>query len=315
MARPSSTVPTAFVDQGVAVASAPVAAGSFTDRHFKYLLVLPAIFFILLIGLFPLVYTLLVSFQNVTMLAEDTSFQGLANYARLLHDVRFWGALGHTFLITAIALPLETILGLLMAQLFLERLPGRQVFIALLIIPTVISPIVAGSMWRLMFDNRFGPVNQILGWLWGEPVTILWTLRPEWVYPAILICEVWQWTPFMFLIFLAALSNVDRSLIEAAQIDGAGYWTIFVRIALPIIKPVLLIALLIRGLDLVRLFDIVWVLTRGGPGTRTETISIYAYVQGFQQFQISYTAAMAFVFILILTAIVFVLLRRMELVR
>jgi len=301
----------------VAAAGPSVGAvtGSFADRNFKYLLVLPAVFLILLIGLFPLVYTLLVSFQKVTMLAEDTAFHGLVNYARLINDGRFWGALGHTFLITAIALPLEALLGLLMAQLFLERLPGRQVFVALLIIPTVISPIVAGSMWRLMFDHRYGPVNQVLGWLWGEPVTILWTLRPEWVYPAILICEIWQWTPFMFLILLAALSNVDRSLIEAAQIDGAGYWTIFARIALPIIKPVVFIALLIRGLDLVRLFDIVWVLTRGGPGTRTETISIYAYVQGFQQFQISYTAAMSFVFIVILTAIVFVLLRRVELVR
>jgi multiple sugar transport system permease protein len=291
------------------------AAGSFADRNFKYLLVLPAVGIILLIGLFPLVYTLMVSFQKVTMLVEDTSFHGLLNYARLMHDARFWSALAHTFLITAIALPLEALFGLLMAQLFLERLPGRQVFIALLIIPTVISPIVAGSMWRLMFDNRFGPVNQILGWIWGEPVTLLWVLNPTLVYPAILVCEIWQWTPFMFLIFLAALSNVDRSLIEAAQIDGAGTWTILARIALPVIRPVVFVALLIRGLDLVRLFDIVWVLTRGGPGTRTETISIYAYVLGFQQFEISYTAAMAFVFIVILTAIVFVLLRRVEIAR
>jgi multiple sugar transport system permease protein len=201
------------------------------------------------------------------------------------------------------------------ALLFLERLPGRQIFIALLVLPAVIAPIVAGSTWRLLFDNRFGPINQILGWIAGEPVTILWTIRPEWVYPAIIICEVWQWTPFMFLIFLAALSNVDRSLIEAAQIDGAGYWTIFARVELPIIKPVLFIALLIRGLDLVRLFDIVWVLTRGGPGTRTETISIYAYVQGFQQFETSYTGAMAFVVILILAVSVTLALRRMEITR
>ncbi|HLT00997.1 MAG TPA: hypothetical protein VK001_02415, partial [Geminicoccaceae bacterium] len=110
MARPSAA-PTTLVDRAGAPALRPVAAGSFADRHFKYLLVLPAIFFILLIGLFPLVYTLLLSFQKVTMLAEDTSFHGLVNYARLLHDGRFWGALGHTFLITAIALPLETLFG------------------------------------------------------------------------------------------------------------------------------------------------------------------------------------------------------------
>jgi multiple sugar transport system permease protein len=290
-------------------------AASFVDRNFKYLILLPAIAVILLIGLFPLVYTLLVSFQKITMLVEDTSFHGLLNYQRLFADTRFWGAIGHTALITAIALPLQLFLGLLIAQLFLGDLPGRQIFIALLILPSVISPIVAGSMWRLMFDNRYGPVNQILGWIWGEPVTILWTLSPVFVYPAILICEVWQWTPFMFLILLAALSNVDRSMIEAAQIDGAGYWRIFFSIALPLIRPVVYVALLIRGLDLVRLFDIVWVLTRGGPGTMTETLSVYAYVQGFQQFEISYTAAMAFIFIIMLSAAVVILLKRVELAR
>lgn len=306
---------------GVAVAveeTTPVHAavgGSFTDRNFKYLILLPAVFVILLIGLFPIIYSLIVSFQKVTMLVEDTSFHGFMNYERLFGESRFWMALAHTAIITAIALPLQLFFGLLMAQLFLDHLPGRQFFVAVLILPSVISPIVAGSMWRLMFDNRFGPINQIISWFAGEPVTILWTLRPEWVYPAILICEVWQWTPFMFLILLAGLSNVDRSLIEAAQIDGAGYWRIFFAIALPIIRPVVYVALLIRGLDLVRLFDTVWVLTRGGPGTMTETLSVYAYVQGFQQFEISYTAAMTFIVIVMLTVLVFILLRRVEIAR
>ena len=132
-------------------------------------------------------------------------------------------------------------------------------------------------------------------------MTILWTVNPAFVYPAIIICEVWQWTPFMFLILLAGLSNVDQSQIEAAEIDGAGYWRIFFRIVLPAIRPVLAIVLLIRALDLMRLFDIVWALTRGGPGTMTETISIYAYVQGFQQFETSYTAAIAVLIIVILS--------------
>ena len=109
-----------------------------------------------------------------------------------------------------------------MAQLFLERMPGRQIFVSLLVLPTVISPIVAGATWRLLFDNRYGPINQILGWFAGEPVAALWTVNPNLVYPAIILCEIWQWTPFMFLILLAALSNVDRSLTEAAEIDGAG---------------------------------------------------------------------------------------------
>ena len=138
------------------------------DRQFKYLAITPAVLVILLIGLFPLIYTAMVSFQNINMLEEDTSFSGLLNYARLLHDARFWQALGHTFLFLAIALPVELVLGLLLAFLFLDRMPGRQVFVALLVLPVVISPIIAGATWRLLFDNRFGPINQIIGWIAGR---------------------------------------------------------------------------------------------------------------------------------------------------
>ncbi len=296
-----------------AVRAGPPAA--LLDRGFRYLMVWPAVLVILLVGLFPLVYTLLVSFQNISMFEEDRSFQGLLNYARLLADQRFLESLAHTFLFMAVALPVELLLGLLLALLLLERLPGKQVFVALLVMPVVISPIVAGATWRLMFDNRFGPVNQILSWFAGEPVTILWVVDPGFVYPAILIAEIWQWTPFMFLLLLAGLTAVDRSLIEAAQIDGAGWFTITTRILLPAIRPVLAIALLIRALDLVRLFDVVWALTRGGPGTMTETVSVYAYIQGFQQFETSYTAAMAFVVILLLSALVMLALRRVEITR
>jgi multiple sugar transport system permease protein len=285
------------------------------DRQFKYLLVWPAVLVLLLIGLFPIIYTLMVSFQNINMFDEDTSFNGLLNYARLFGDTRLWASLLHTFVLTAIALPLELILGLAMAYLFLERMPGRQVFVALLVLPTVISPVIAGAIWRLLFDNRFGPVNQVLGWIAGEPVTILWTVNPAFVYPAILIAEVWQWTPFMFLLLLAGLSNVDQSQLEAAEIDGAGWWRIFWRITLPAIRPVLAIALLIRALDLFRLFDVVWALTKGGPGTMTETISIYAYVQGFQQFETSYTAAIAVMVIVLLSVLVILALKRMEIAR
>ncbi|MEM7021796.1 MAG: sugar ABC transporter permease [Pseudomonadota bacterium] len=287
----------------------------FADRRFKYLIIWPAVLVLLLIGIFPLVYTLIVSFQNITMMAEDTSFSGFINYAKLFSDARLWGAIGHTALFTVIALPIQLLLGMGMALLFLDRMPGRQIFVALLVLPTVISPIVAGAIWRLLFDNRFGPINQILGWIWGEPVTILWTVNPAFVYPAIIICEVWQWTPFMFLILLAGLSNVDQSQLEAAEIDGAGYWRIFFKIVLPAIKPVLAIVLLIRALDLVRLFDIVWALTKGGPGTMTETISIYAYVQGFRQFETSYTAAIAVLIIVILSVLVIWALRRTEIAR
>lgn len=287
----------------------------FADRNFKYLMIVPAVTTILLVGLFPVIYTLILSFQNIDMMFEDTSFQGAKHYSALAGDARFWESLLHTLIFLAVALPLELILGLALAYLFLERMPGRQVFVALLVLPVTISPVVAGATWRLLFDNRFGPINQVLGWFSDQPVTILWTVDPSWVYAAILMAEVWQWTPFMFLLLLAALSNVDRSQIEAAEIDGAGFGRRFLKVILPAIWPVMAIAILIRALDLFRLFDVVWALTRGGPGTMTETFSIYAYVLGFQQFETSYTAAMSFVVIFLLVIAITIALRRMEIER
>jgi len=295
-------------------ANAPRRSGH-RDRGFRYALVAPSIFVLLLIGVFPLAYLLVVSVQNITMLEVDTTFHGLLNYKLLFGDQRLWEALLHTVILMAVALPVELILGLLMAQLFLDRIPGRAVFIALLVLPVVVSPIVSGATWSLMFDNRFGPINQIISWIAGEEVTLLWTINPTLVYPAILAAEVWQWTPFMFLLLLAALSGVDKSQLEAASIDGAGYWRTFFRIVLPAIAPVMVVAILIRGLDLFRLFDVVWALTKGGPGTMTETISIFTYVKGFQQFDTSYTAAVALLIIVLLSVLVFAALKRVEIAR
>jgi multiple sugar transport system permease protein len=297
------------------VLDTPVHRHRMPDRNFRLWLVMPAVLLLLLIGLFPLIYSLVISFQNLTMLDQDTSFHGLMNYAQLFRDRRLWEAILHTLLITAVALPIELVLGLVMAQLFLEHMPGRQLFIALIVLPTIISPIVAGATWRLMFDQRYGPVNQIISWLTGQQQVLLWTVNPKLVYPAILICEIWQWTPFMFLLLLAALSGVDKSQLEAASIDGAGYWRTFFKIVLPAIWPVMAIAILIRALDLFRLFDVVWALTKGGPGTMTETISIFTYIKGFQQFDTSYTAAVALMIIVLLTIVVTLALKRVQLAR
>ena len=145
---------------------------------------------------------------------------------------------------------------------------------ALLLLPAVVSPMVAGSMWRLMFDHQYGPFNQIIGWMPDGRSPILWVVKPDLAFWAILITEVWQWTPFMFVILLAALSNVDREQLEAAEIDGAGACVSFRRIVLPAITPVMAVAVLIRGLDLFRIFDTVWQLTRGGPGTRPRHVDL-----------------------------------------
>jgi multiple sugar transport system permease protein len=278
-------------------------------------LVAPAVFVILLIGIYPLVKLAATSVQDITMFGADTSFHGAVHYARLFKDGRLWAAILNTLVFTAIALPLELILGYLLALLFLHPMPLRRTLIAFLLAPVVISPIVAGATWRLMFDQRFGPINQIVGWIAGREVEILWTIDPTFVWPAILIAEVWQWTPFMFLILLAALSNLDREQLDAAAVDGAGAWTVFRRIVLPAIFPVVAVAVLIRALDLVRVFDVIWTMTQGGPGTRTETLSIYVYQMAFREFEISYSAAIAFLVIVLLTLAVVLALRRVELSR
>ena len=277
--------------------------------------VAPAVFIMLLVGLFPFLWSIAVSFQDLAGSKQDGNWIGLANYQKLLTDARVWAALGRTLLLLAVALPLELVLGLLLALHFQQDRPLKRLFVALIVLPAMVSPMVAGSMWRLMLDHKFGPFNQIIGWIMGEPVVLLWIIKPYLAFWAILITEVWQWTPFMFIILLAALANVDKEQLEAAEIDGAGRLRIFFRIVLPAITPVLGIAVLIRALDLFRIFDAVWQLTRGGPGNKTETISIFMYVRGFQSFETSYTAALVAVLLIVLSLVVTVLLRRMEIAR
>jgi multiple sugar transport system permease protein len=299
----------------LAAAGGPRAGILLQDRNFKYWLIAPAVLVMLLVGLFPVGYSLVASVQYLTMMDQDYSWYGFGWYEFLLEDDRFWESMWHTGLITAIALPTELVLGLLLARLFLADLRAKPIFIAILLLPSVICPIVVGAVWRVMFDTRYGPITHFLSWVNGETVEITWVVDPTWVYPVILIAEVWQWFPFMFLILYAALSNVDTDLTDAASIDGAGFWTTFFRIALPAIWPVMFIAILIRLLDLVRIFDIVFVVTRGGPGTLTETTPIYMYITGFHQFETSYTGAMVFLIIVLLSIIVVTALRRVEIAR
>lgn len=287
-------------------------ASSFLERRMPILALSPALLLLLLIGAVPVVYNLVVSLQNITMLDPDTSFAGLRNYRLLFADMRFWQSIWHTVLIALMALPLQMALGMAIALLFVGDFPGKRLMVGLMILPAVISPIVAGVSWRFMFDNRFGPVNHLLGLVLGEQPTILWTLDPSFVYPAIVLTEVWAHTPFVFLLLMAALTAVDQTLVEAARIDGASRWASFWYVVLPVIWPVFLTVFLIRFVDIMRIFDMVYALTEGGPGTRTETMSLYAYNQGFRQFETSYTGAIAFTIMVMMVMLVLLVLRALE---
>lgn len=281
-----------------------------SDRT-PWLFVLPATLLLVALGIFPLLYSFAISFLQWDLQRPGQRLIWFKNYTTALQDNRLWEALGHTFFIILVAVTLELLLGLLLAQVLLDPLPGRRFIVPLLILPVVMAPLIVGYIWRMLWDTQFGPINQIATWLVGRPVEIVWLANPYTVYPALLVTEIWQWTPFMFLVLLAGLAAINPELSEAAAMDGASKLRIFLNITLPLIRPVMVLAILFRALDVFKLFDIIFSLTGGGPGSQTETISFYIYQLGFKNFRLGYTAAVAFLIILIVSVLVSFLWRRL----
>jgi multiple sugar transport system permease protein len=273
-------------------------------------MVAPSVVLIVSLTIFPVLYLLWISLLDWDLQRAGRAFVGLANYAGALQDRRMWEALAHTLLIMVVAVTAELVLGLVLAEVLAGALPGKRVVIPLLILPVIMSPIVAGYGWRMLWDTQYGPINQLLGWLLGRPVTLVWLINSKTVYFSLIVTEVWQWTPFMFLALLAGLVAISPEIHEAAAIDGAGRWQRFWQITLPLIRPLMLVALLIRALDVFKIFDTVFSLTFGGPGTFTETITLYVYLLGFRNFRLGYTAAMAVLVLALVSLATTALLRR-----
>jgi multiple sugar transport system permease protein len=202
--------------------------------------------------------------------------------------------------------------GLALAQTLVGRLPGTRIITPLLILPAVVSPIVVGFTWRILYDATYGPLDHFLSLIRNQPTNIVWLVNLQTVYPAVLMTEIWQWTPFMFLIMLAGLTAVSPELHEAASADGASSWQIFTRVTLPVIQPVIVVAVLFRALDIFKLFDIIVPLTGGGPGTTTETASLYLYILGFRNFRLGYAAAASYLVLMMFTILLTMLLRRIS---
>ena len=280
------------------------------SRLSKYAMVAPSVVLIVSLTIFPILYLLWISLLDWDLQRAGRAFVGLANYAGALQDRRMWEALAHTLLIMVVAVTAELVLGLVLAEVLAGALPGKRVVIPLLILPVIMSPIVAGYGWRMLWDTQYGPINQLLGWLLGRPVTLVWLINSKTVYFSLIVTEVWQWTPFMFLALLAGLVAISPEIHEAAAIDGAGRWQRFWQITLPLVRPLMLVALLIRALDVFKIFDTVFSLTFGGPGTFTETITLYVYLLGFRNFRLGYTAAMAVLVLALVSLATTALLRR-----
>jgi multiple sugar transport system permease protein len=289
----------------------PPTLSEWSDRNFRWLLVAPAVCLILALSIFPLLFSLWVSFVNYDFQIPGHAFVGLKNFEQVVADPVARWSLVVTALLSGSSVLLEFVLGLALALALTATFRGRGLIMSLVIIPLFISPVVVGQCWALMLQRPFGPTNYILSQLLGFDVTISWLTQAPWNFIALIVADVWQWTPFMFVILLAGLSAVPPHVYEAAELDGVGAWQTFWYITVPHIAPMMLLALTFRLLDAVKLFDIIFVLTGGGPGTNTYSASYYLYTIGFTQFHLSNATAGSWIFLILTVIVVMVLVRRL----
>jgi multiple sugar transport system permease protein len=208
------------------------------------------------------------------------------------------------------AVGIEFVLGLLLAIVFVGELRGKRFAIPILMLPVMVVPVVVGLTWRMLWDNQYGAVNEVISWVMGREVTIVWLAETRTAIVAMIVTDVWQWTPFMFLILLAGLTGVNPELYDAAALDGAGAWALLRDITLPGISRIIAVAVLFRALDAFKFFDFVYMFTQGGPGTSTETISWYIYQLGFKFFRMGYASAVSYLALILLTVVATVYIGR-----
>lgn len=262
------------------------------SRRFGWLLLAPALVMLTVNSVFPLLYAVVVSVESYQMLIPvPARFVGLANYAQVFADPLFWSSLKVTAWFLAGVVFLQFPAGFALA-LLLNRIRRRSELAATaLLIPTIIAPSVAAFQWAQLYNYQFGPINFLLGLLHlGQPT---WTASPTLALPSLIFVDFWEWTPFVMLLIFAGLRALPGSLIEAARIDGSSPIQVVLRIYLPLLRPVIGIAILLRVLMSFKMFDIVYVLTAGGPGAATENLAYYTYIQGFRYFNLGYASALA----------------------
>jgi multiple sugar transport system permease protein len=274
-----------------------------------YLLVAPALAVLLALSIYPLLYSITVSLQQET--ASGTVWT-LTHFKRLATDNFFRTAMVHTVVYAVAALTCEFLLGLGLALLLNQQIRGRGVFRASLLVPMMLPAVVVGVVWRLMLNPNFGAINGTLRQFGVNTESLTWTASPRLAFLAVIAVDVWQWTPFVFLVLLAGLQAIPQEPYEAALIDGSSRWQTFRHVTLPLLKPAILIVLLLRTMDLLRVFDQIFILTEGGPGFATEMISLYIYRTAFRFFDFGYAAAMSFVLLAVTNVISVVYLKVLQ---
>lgn len=273
----------------------------------KYIFLLPALLYLLLLGIFPLLFSLRLVFGAWNAGQKNITWVGLDNIQRLASDARFWDSFWKTLAYVALAAGLELLLGVAVALSLQNITRGRNWLRVALAFPMLLPPIAVSFTWKMLFDYNKGPVNYFLDNLGFERVA--WLAGQESALFSLVIVDLWQWTPFIILAALAALESLPVELYEAATVDGATRWDLLRQITLPLVKPYLVAIVLLRAIDAFKVFDTIYILTGGGPGTATELLTFYAYVAGFRPFNMGFTATISWAIVIIMSIIFFLFLR------
>jgi multiple sugar transport system permease protein len=276
---------------------------SFAGRRRRdgWLLALPAIVLIVALSLYPLIYSLWLAFHQWDLQTPAHPFIGLDNFSEALRDDRLWAALQNTVLLVVVGVALEFVLGFGLALLLVDSVHLRRFVLPIFILPVMMVPVVVGLTWKMLWDNQYGAVNYFLRLIFGDDLNIVWLAEKNTIMIAMIVTQLWQWTPFMFLILLAALSSVNPELYEASALDGASWWRSLVDITVTSISHIIAVAVLFRALDAFKIFDLVYMFTQGAPGTSTETVSWYIYRLGNQFFRMGYASAVAYLVLIMLS--------------
>jgi len=256
------------------------------ERPWWYLA--PAAALLGVVTAYPLGHVLWLSLEQRSVLdPAPPRFIGLDNYLRLAADERFWNALGNTLYFVVVSVGLELALGLAFALAVQRPFRGRALLYGIILLPWAVPTAVSARMWEWMYDSEIGVLNYLIG------AQVNWLGSPAWALNAAILMDVWKSTPFVALLLVAGLQSIPRDLYHAAAVDGASRWTVLSRITLPLLAPMILVALIFRTIDAFRVFDSIYVLTGGGPANSTETLSIYAYKTLFQSLEFGYGSTLA----------------------
>ena len=274
------------------------------NRRIFLVFLLPAMLVLFLTTIYPMLYAGYLSFRSYDLAKPfvPRMFVGWSNYQYVLTAPEFRHALRITFQLMVITLSVQLVLGVGLALLVTQRLPGMGLARTLLLIPMMISPVIVGLVWLFLYFPELGYLNYFLSFLGINPIP--WITSPDWALWAIAIADIWQWTPFIMMGTAAALTNLSPEPYEAARIDGNTRWQVFRYVTLPQLKPVLVSLLFLRAIDAFKIYDIIFVLTKGGPGDSTEVISLFIYRQSFTFWQMGVGAAASFVSLAIIVVLI-----------